>query len=135
MSVISAKEFRERATRVIEIDGFSQGEKIEVRIKPASILNLYVSGKMPNNLLSTVQNLFNMKDNDKNINDDKNINKVFDDPKMMKASFELMDLVCKECLVEPKYEEISDLLTDNQKGQIMAEAQGNVTAAIPSVQK
>lgn len=129
MSVISAKEFRERATRVIEIDGFSQGEKIEVRIKPASILNLYVSGKMPNNLLSTVQNLFNMKDNDKNIN------KVFDDPKMMKASFELMDLVCKECLVEPKYEEISDLLTDNQKGQIMAEAQGNVTAAIPSVQK
>ena len=129
MSVISAKEFRERATRVIEIDGFSQGEKIEVRIKPASILNLYVSGKMPNNLLSTVQNLFNMKDNNKNVN------KVFDDPKMMKASFELMDLVCKECLVEPKYEEISDLLTDNQKGQIMAEAQGNVTAAIPSVQK
>lgn len=129
MSVISAKEFRERATRVIEIDGFSQGEKIEVRIKPASILNLYVSGKLPNNLLSTVQDLFNIKD------DNKNVNEVFDDPEMMKASLKLMDLVCEECLVEPKYSEISDLLTDNQKGQIMTEAQGNVKAAIPSIQE
>ncbi len=129
MSVISAKEFRERATRVIEIDGFSQGERIEVRIKPASILNLYVSGKLPNNLLSTVQDLFNIKD------DNKNVNKVFDDPEMMKASLKLMDLVCEECLVEPKYSEISDLLTDNQKGQIMTEAQGNVKAAIPSIQE
>lgn len=129
MSVISAKEFRERATRVIEIDGFSQGERIEVRIKPASILNLYVSGKLPNNLLSTVQDLFNIKD------DNKNVNEVFDDPEMMKASLKLMDLVCEECLVEPKYSEISDLLTDNQKGQIMTEAQGNVKAAIPSIQE
>lgn len=129
MSVISAKEFRERATRVIEIDGFSQGEKIEVRIKPASILNLYVSGKLPNSLLSTVQDLFDIKDNKKNVN------KVFDDSEMMKASLKLMDLVCEECLVEPKYSEISDLLTDNQKGQIMTEAQGNVTASIPSVQE
>ena len=129
MSVISAKEFRQRATRVIEIDGFSQGEKIEVRIKPASILNLYVSGKLPNSLLSTVQDLFDIKDNKKNVN------KVFDDPEMMKASLKLMDLVCEECLVEPKYSEISDLLTDNQKGQIMTEAQGNVTASIPSVQE
>lgn len=129
MSVISAKEFRERATRVIEIDGFSQDERIEVRIKPASILNLYVSGKLPNNLLSTVQDLFNIKD------DNKNVNKVFDDPEMMKASLKLMDLVCEECLVEPKYSEISDLLTDNQKGQIMTEAQGNVKAAIPSIQE
>lgn len=129
MSVINAKEFRERATRVIEIDGFSQGEKIEVRIKPASILNLYVSGKLPNSLLSTVQDLFDIKDNKKNVN------KVFDDPEMMKASLKLMDLVCEECLVEPKYSEISDLLTDNQKGQIMTEAQGNVTASIPSVQE
>ena len=39
MSVISAKEFKEKATRVIQIDGFEPGEKIEVRIKPASILN------------------------------------------------------------------------------------------------
>ena len=59
MSVISASEFRKRATRVIEIDGFEPGEKIEVRIKPASLINLMVSGKLPNNLLATVQELFN----------------------------------------------------------------------------
>lgn len=126
MSIISVKEFRNRATRVIKIDGFEPGEKIEVRIKPASILGLYVGGKLPNNLLSAVQDLFNIK------NDNKNVNKVLDDPEMMKASLKLMDLVCKECLVEPKYDEISDLLTDNQKGQIMSESMGNVTAVIPS---
>ena len=125
MSVISAKEFKEKATRVIEIDGFEPGEKIEVRIKPASILNLMISGKLPNSLLNVVQELFG--DVDK-IND-----KLQNDPETMKAAMELMDLVCEQCLVEPKYSEIAEFLTDNQKSQIMTEAQGNVTAATPSI--
>lgn len=129
MSVISAKEFRQRATRVIEIDGFEPGEKIEVRIKPASILNLYVSGKLPNNLLGIVQDLFEVK------SEQEAGKKILQDAEMMKATFEILDLVCEQCLVEPTYAEIGDLLTDNQKGQIMAEAQGNVVAAIPSISK
>lgn len=129
MSVISAKEFRQRATRIIEIDGFEPGEKIEVRIKPASILSLYVSGKLPNTLLGTVEELFA-------VNDAQQVDKtILQDKEMLKASFEILDLVCKQCLVEPTYDEIGDLLTDNQKGQIMAEAQGNVKAAIPSISK
>ena len=129
MSVISAKEFRQRATRVIEIDGFEPGEKIEVRIKPASILSLYVSGKLPNTLLGTVQDLFEVQ------SEQEAGKQILQDPEMIKASFEILDLVCEQCLVEPTFAEIGDLLTDNQKGQIMAEAQGNVTAAIPFVQK
>lgn len=129
MSVISAKDFRERATRVIQIDGFEPGEKIEVRIKPASILSLYVSGKLPNTLLSTVQDLFGVQ------SEQEAGKQILQDPEMMKASFQILDLVCQQCLVEPTYAEIGDLLTDNQKGQIMAEAQGNVLAAIPSIPK
>ena len=94
MSVISASEFRKRATRVIEIDGFEHGEKIEVRIKPASLINL-----------------------------------------MVKEVLGLLDLVCEQSLVEPKFEEIKDVITDTQKMQIMTEAQGNVKAAIPSIPK
>lgn len=125
MSVISAKEFKEKATRVIQIDGFEAGEKIEVRIKPASILNLMISGKLPNSLLNVVQEVFGDVDE---IN-----NKLQNDSETMKAAMQLMDLVCEQCLVEPKYSEIAEFLTDNQKSQIMIEAQGNVTAATPSI--
>ena len=125
MSVISAKEFKEKATRIIQIDGFEPGEKIEVRIKPASILNLMISGKLPNSLLNVVQEVFGDVDE---IN-----NKLQNDSETMKAAMQLMDLVCEQCLVEPKYSEIAEFLTDNQKSQIMIEAQGNVTAATPSI--
>ena len=127
MSVISAKDFKERATRVIQIDGFNPDEKIEVRIKPASILNLMISGKLPNSLLNIVQDLFKDLDTTED--------KIQDDPEAIKAAMALIDLVCSECLIEPRYEEIAEFLTDTQKSQIMAEAQGNVTAAIPSISK
>lgn len=129
MSVISAKEFRKKATRVIEIDGFEPEEKIEVRIKPASLINLMVSGKLPNDLLATVQELFNAGPDEKPTD-------VFEqDADKVKEVLKLIDLVCEQSLVEPKFEEIKDVITDAQKMQIMTEAQGNVKAAIPSVQE
>ena len=129
MSVISAKEFRKKATRVIEIDGFEPGEKIEVLIKPASLVNLMVSGKLPNDLLATVQELFN-------VTPDEKPKDVFEqDPEKVKEVLALIDLICEQSLVEPKFEEVKDVITDAQKMQIMTEAQGNVKAAIPSVQE
>ena len=129
MSVISASEFRKRATRVIEIDGFEPGEKIEVRIKPASLINLMVSGKLPNDLLGTVQELFDKGDD---LRDEDVFAQGAD---KVKEIMSLIDLVCDQSLVEPPFQEIKDVITDNQKMQIMGAAQGNVKAAIPTVQK
>ena len=129
MSVISASEFRKRATRVIEIDGFEPGEKIEVRIKPASLINLMVSGKLPNDLLGTVQELFDKGDD---LRDEDVFAQGAD---KVKEIMSLIDLVCEQSLVEPTFREIKDVITDNQKMQIMGAAQGNVKAAIPTVQK
>ena len=129
MSVISASEFRKRATRVIEIDGFEPGEKIEVRIKPASLINLMVSGKLPNDLLATVEELFNKG------NDLKNQDVFAQGADKVKEIMDLIDVVCEQSLVEPLFGEIKDVITDNQKMQIMSAAQGNVKAAIPSVPK
>ena len=129
MSVISASEFRKRATRVIEIDGFEPGEKIEVRIKPASLINLIVSGKLPNDLLATVEELFDKGDNLQNQD-------VFaQGTDKVKEIMGIIDLMCEQSLVEPLFGEIKDVITDNQKMQIMTAAQGNVKAAIPTVQK
>ena len=129
MSVISASEFRKRATRIIEIDGFEPGEKIEVRIKPASLINLMVSGKLPNDLLATVEELFNKGD------DLKNQDVFAQGADKVKEIMGLIDLICDQSLVEPLFGEIKDVITDNQKMQIMSAAQGNVKAAIPTVQK
>ena len=129
MSVISASEFRKRATRVIEIDGFEPGEKIEVRIKPASLIALMVSGKLPNDLLATVEELFNKGD------DLKNQDVFAQGADKVKEIMGLIDLICDQSLVEPLFGEIKDVITDNQKMQIMSAAQGNVKAAIPTVQK
>lgn len=129
LKVISAREFRKKATRVIEIDGFEPGEKIAVRIKPASLLNLLMSGKLPNNLLGTVNDLFEQTNKGKSM-------ELFEqDENKIKDIMEIIDLVCEQSLVEPTYEEIKDVITDTQKMQIMAEAQGNVNAAIPSIRK
>ena len=129
MSVISASEFRKRATRVIQIDGFEPGEKIEVRIKPASLIALMVSGKLPNDLLATVEELFNKGD------DLKNQDVFAQGADKVKEIMGLIDLICDQSLVEPLFGEIKDVITDNQKMQIMSAAQGNVKAAIPTVQK
>lgn len=129
LKVISAREFRKKATRIIEIDGFEPGEKIAVRIKPASLLNLLMGGKLPNNLLGTVNELFNQ-------NTKEDPMQLFEqDENKIKDIMEIIDLVCEQSLVEPTYEEIKDVLTDTQKMQIMGEAQGNVNAAIPSIPK
>lgn len=130
MSVISAKEFRQRATRIIQIDGFEPGEKIEVRIKPASLVNLMVSGKLPNDLLGTVQDLFNQGGQTQ-----QNVDVFTQDAEKVKDIMSLIDLICEQSLVEPQFDEIKDVITDAQKMQIMTEAQGNVKAAIPSIQK
>ena len=129
MSVISASEFRKKATRVIQIDGFEPGEKIEVRIKPASLIALMVSGKLPNDLLGTVEELFNKGD------DLKNQDVFAQGADKVKEIMGLIDLICDQSLVEPPFQEIKDVITDNQKMQIMTAAQGNVKAAIPTVQK
>ena len=129
LKVISAREFRKKATRIIEIDGFEPGEKIAVRIKPASLLNLLMSGKLPNNLLGTVNDLFERTEKDKPM-------ELFEqDENKIKDIMEIIDLVCERSLVEPTFEEIKDVISDTQKMHIMGEAQGNVNAAIPSIRK
>ena len=65
MSVISAEAFKNKATRIIKIDGFEPNEKIEVRIKPASMLGMIAAGKLPNNLLQTVYLLVKVIKNQK----------------------------------------------------------------------
>lgn len=133
MSVINAEQFKSKATRIVEISGFEENDKIEVRIKSMSLLTMMNSGKIPNELLGVVQKLFNEGINSKKKKiSEKDILSQSDD---IKSITMLMDVACKEVLVEPKFEEINDYLTDVQKTEIFNAAQGPVKQVIPSVPK
>ena len=132
MSVISAEAFKNKATRIIKIDGFEPKEKIEVRIKPASMLGMIAAGKLPNNLLQTVDDLFISKGNKKSKGkvDTSDMN-----PDELKMVMEMIDTICRDCMVEPLFDDIKMFMTDTQKMQIMSESTGTVNAVIPFIQK
>lgn len=132
MSVISAEAFKNKATRIIKIDGFEPNEKIEVRIKPASMLGMIAVGKLPNNLLQTVDDLFISKGNKKSKGkvDTSDMN-----PNELKMVMEMIDTICRDCMVEPLFDDIKMFMTDAQKMQIMSESTGTVNAVIPFIQK
>lgn len=132
MSVISAEAFKNKATRIIKIDGFEPNEKIEVRIKPASMLGMIAVGKLPNNLLQTVDDLFISKGNKKSKGkvDTSDMN-----PDELKMVMEMIDTICGDCMVEPLFDDIKMFMTDTQKMQIMSESTGTVNAVIPFIQK
>ena len=132
MSVISAEAFKNKATRIIKIDGFEPNEKIEVRIKPASMLGMIAVGKLPNNLLQTVDDLFISKGNKKSKGkvDTSDMN-----PDELKMVMEMIDTICRDCMVEPLFDDIKMFMTDAQKMQIMSESMGTVNAVIPFIQK
>ena len=132
MSVISAEAFKNKATRIIKIDGFEPNEKIEVRIKPASMLGMIAVGKLPNNLLQTVDDLFISKGNKKSKGkvDTSDMN-----PDELKMVMEMIDTICRDCMVEPLFDDIKMFMTDAQKMQIMGESTGTVNAVIPFIQK
>lgn len=129
MSVISTKDFINKATRVIEIDGFEHDEKIKIRIKSTSMMGMLIVGKIPNSLLSIVNDLFptSQKGKQPNMNELK-----IDDIKLMN---QIMDTICDDCMVEPKYQEIKEYMTDSQKIQIMNEAMGVIEQVTPTLQK
>ena len=132
MSVISAEAFKNKATRIIKIDGFEPNEKIEVRIKPASMLGMIAAGKLPNSLLQTVDDLFISKGNKKSKGkvDTSDMN-----PDELKMVMEMIDTICRDCMVEPLFDDIKMFMTDAQKMQIMSESTGTVNAVIPFIQK
>lgn len=132
MSVISAEAFKNKATRIIKIDGFEPNEKIEVRIKPASMLGMIAVGKLPNNLLQTVDDLFISKGNKKSKGkvDTSDMN-----PDELKMVMEMIDTICRDCMVEPLFDDIKMFMTDAQKMQIMSESTGTVNEVIPFIQK
>lgn len=90
---------------LIELPPFIDGEPFIAKLKRPSMLALVRSGKIPNSLISTANDLFskggfNTEDED-----------------ALKNLFCVLDTICEACFVEPTYDELKEAgvtLTDDQ---------------------
>ena len=131
--VISAEQFRKKATRIITIPGFTADECFEVMIKSVSVPDMLINGKLPNSLLKIVSDMFDSKtvQLDKDKQPDVNTKEILDDPDKLKELVNMMKLIAKEALVEPKYDDIEDVLTQEQIQTIFEQASGGVKKVMP----
>lgn len=91
--------------QVVQLPNFSEGQTFFARLRRPSMLALAKSGKIPNALLQTANKLFGGKGVDEKKNS------------AMSELFQILDIVCDACFVEPTYSQIKEAgieLTDEQ---------------------
>lgn len=97
----------------VEITGWEEGVPFVCKLKRVSLFGLVSEGAIPNPLLTPVMALFDGKKEDvKNIS--------------AKEMADIMEIFCKHTLVEPKYEEVREYLTDIQRSEIFNYSQGGL---------
>lgn len=137
MAVISAKEFKAKATREIQIPGFDVDETFTIKIRPMSLLGMIRKGKIDNELLASVLDLFKSNEQKVKLNKKAEVNglemDVLQHPEMLQNLDELMRKVAQEVMVAPTYDEVADYLTDGQLQVIFEEAQGKIQQVKPIV--
>ena len=99
---------------VIELPPFDEGTPLVARLRRPSLLTLCKNGTIPNTLLATAQKIYEGEKH----GDIKNFSEV-------------LHAVVKSALVEPKYEEVADILTDEQLTAVFNYTQTGVLGLIP----
>lgn len=103
---------------LVALPSFSDDMPLIVRLRRPNIMSLVKNGKIPNALLSSVSSLFNGK---------VDISKETDYSNM----FEIVNIMCKEALISPTYEQFEEAnidLTIEQKMAIFNYTQEGVKA-------
>lgn len=106
------KEFSEG--KIIELPDFDDGQPFSAKLKRLSLLELLKTGTIPNPLTAAAQEIYEGKQRAD-----------------MKKYAEVLDIICEKALVEPAYEDVSDVLTDTQKVAILAFTQHGVAGLMP----
>lgn len=103
-------------------------------IKSVSVTDMLVNGKLPNSLIKIVSDMF--KSNDPKLSKDGEFNgdtmEMLEDPDKLKELMNMMKVIAKEALVEPKFEDIEDVITTEQIQKIFEQASGSVNKVIPN---
>lgn len=122
--IITAEEFMSKVTRIINIPGFADDEIFSVKIKNVSVVSMLTNGKLPNSLLQVVKDLFSEQGTSIEDLGEEEAIELLKDTEKIKELTRMMKEVAREALIEPKYEDIAEGLTDAQIQSIYNQASG-----------
>lgn len=114
-SIEDIKKLKAKEGEVIELPGFDENTPFIARVKRPSLMELCKNGTIPNPLLGAAQKVFEGSIDKANI----------------KEYGDVMRKVVEVALVEPKYAEVKDMLSDDQIVIIFDYTQKGVVALLP----
>lgn len=106
MTVTTLDQLKEYGKgQIVRLPDFAEDQPFVVRLKRPAMLALAKAGKIPNNLLTTANELFaGNKD-------------LYQSEEALKDIFTVIDVICEACFVEPTYVQLKGAgieLTDEQ---------------------
>lgn len=120
ISPVSAEQWKQQGTRVIMIPSDEpDSPDIAVRVKKISFLALMEAGKLPNTLLPLIY---------KAMGQGGKVQAGQMTPEQFQQYAELLSVVCREAMVEPRYDEVADVMSDNQKTAVFTYATAGLDA-------
>lgn len=111
--IISIQELKKMAMPIIEIPDFEGTGTIKVRVQKPRLMAMAAQGKIPNHLLGIVNNMMFPSKKEKKEPNIEEIARIY-------------ELYCRACLVEPSYDEVKDIITDEQMEAIFDWAMGDM---------
>lgn len=124
LKVVTIEELKKLGLgEVVELPGFVADHPFCVRLRKPSMLSLAKKGKIPNELLVEANKLFN--------GGSRMATTGVDDLSMLPKFCDLLELICEEAFVEPKYSELKSAgieLTDSQLLAVFSYTQNGVEA-------
>lgn len=111
--ILNIEKLREMANSIVDIPDFENKETIKVKLQKPRLMSMAAQGKIPNHLLGIVNNMMFPSKKEKKEPNIEEIAKIY-------------ELYCRACLVEPSYDEIKDIITDEQMEAIFDWAMGDV---------
>ena len=99
---------------VVELPSFDDDTPFVAKLKRLSLLSLCKAGAIPNQLLGAAQEIFEGRQRTN-----------------IKSYAEVLDIVIKEAMVEPNYDDVKDILTDIQKIAIFSYTQNGIKGLLP----
>ncbi|MDI6617899.1 MAG: hypothetical protein QME45_04365 [Clostridiales bacterium] len=104
------EQWHGKAIKIITIPGFESNETMTVKLKRPNLPQMAAQGKIPNPLLSAIMDRIPGVPKD---------HKSKDDTPALTKSGQVLEFYCKASMVEPTYEEVQDIITDDQMYAIM----------------
>ena len=113
--ILNIEQLKQLATPIIEIPDFQNEGTIKVRVQKPRLMAMAAQGKIPNHLIGIANDMMfgGAKKKKENLN--------------IKDAAGMMELYCEVCLVEPRYEDFRDIMTDEQMLAIFNWAMGTVS--------